>query len=65
MSFLSLGANPNLELHQLDIKKAFLNGDLEEEIYMRIPSSFDTEGKKGKVCKLEKSFYGLKQSPRA
>jgi len=42
-----------------------LNGELEEEIYMRIPLGFETENTKGKVCKLKKSLYGFKQSPRA
>jgi len=61
---LSLAANLDWPLHQLDIKNAFLNGDLEEEVYMDCPPGF--EKKFGsQVCKLKKSLYGLKQSPRA
>ena len=61
---LSLAANCNWELQQYDVKNAFLHGDLDEEIYMSIPSGFGgVEGKK--VCKLKKALYGLKQSPRA
>ena len=62
---LSLAVNLDRKLHQLDIKNAFLNGDLEEEIYMRIPLGFEKDHLKDKVCKLHKSLYGLKQLPRA
>ena len=47
------------------MKNAFLNGDLEEEIYMEIPPGFETNITKNKICKLKRSLYGLKQSPRA
>ena len=59
---LSVAVSENLELAQFDVKTAFLNGLLEEEIYMDQPEGFqdDTD----RVCKLEKSLYGLKQSPR-
>jgi hypothetical protein len=61
---LSLAANRDWPLQQLNVKNAFLNGDLEEEVYMDAPPRF---GEKfgTKVCKLKKSLYGLKQSPRA
>jgi len=48
----------------MDVKTTFLHGDLEEEIYMKQPECFAVKGKKELVCKLKKSLYGLKQSPR-
>ena len=61
---LSLAANLGLKLHQMDIKTAFLNGELEEEIYMRQPEGSIEVGKEEMVCKLKRSIYGLKQSAR-
>ncbi|GJX75492.1 transposable element [Tanacetum coccineum] len=61
---LSLVAHHDLELEQLDVKTAFLHGDLEEEIYMSQPEGFVVQGKEDYVCKIRKSLYGLKQSPR-
>ena len=61
---LSLAAHYNWKLVQYDVKNAFLHGDLDEEIYMKILPGF--EGNTGnKVCKLKKALYGQKQSPRA
>ena len=62
---LSLAANFGWQLHQFDVKNAFLHGDLEEEIYMEIPPGFNPSSKPGTVCRLKKALYGLKQSPRA
>ena len=52
------------ELEQLDVKTAFLHGELEEDIYMQQPKGFITLGKEDYVCLLKRSMYGLKQSPR-
>ena len=54
----------NLMIHQIDVKTTFLNGDLEEEICMDQPEGFVLPGNEHKVCKLLKSLYGLKQTPR-
>jgi hypothetical protein len=61
---LTLAASHGLLVHQMDVKTAFLNGELDEEIYMDQPDGFVVEGQKGKVCKLLKSLYGLKQAPK-
>lgn len=53
----------NLEVHQMDVKTAFLNG-VDEEIYIRQPEGYVVKGQEDKVCKLKKSLYGLKQAPR-
>ena len=62
---ISLAANQDWPLHQLDVKNAFLHGDLEEEVYMELPLSLKLPASNGKVCKLKKVLNGLKQSPRA
>ncbi|RDX72319.1 hypothetical protein CR513_48216, partial [Mucuna pruriens] len=62
---LAMAAIRHWPLHQLDIKNAFLHGDLDEEIYMEQPPGFVAQGESSLVCKLRRSLYGLKQSPRA
>jgi hypothetical protein len=61
---MALVAHCELELHQMDVKTAFLNGSLEEDIYMDQPEGFSIKGKEHLACKLKKSIYGLKQASR-
>ncbi|KAE8712086.1 cytochrome P450 71A9-like [Hibiscus syriacus] len=61
---LALVASWDLHLEQMDVKTAFLHGDLEEQIYMQQPEGFTQPGNEHLVCRLKKSLYGLKQSPR-
>ena len=62
---LSMAAMCSWPLYQLDIKNVFLHGDLVEEVYMEQPPGFVAQGESGLVCRLRRSLYGLKQSPRA
>ena len=64
-TLLALAAHQDYEIHQMDVKTAFLNGDLDVEIYMRQPEGFVVAGQEELVCKLRKSLYGLKQAGRA
>lgn len=61
---LDIIAHEDLEHEQLDVKTAFLHGDLEEMIYMHQPQMFETSTSKPQECLLRKSIYGLKQAPR-
>ena len=61
---MALTAHFDLELHQMDVKIAFLNGDLCETIYMKQPEGFEEHGEKHLVCKLKKSIYRLKQASK-
>lgn len=54
----------DLELHQMDVRTAFLNGDLHEDVYMTQSEGFLIKGKEHMVCKLKKFIYGLRQSSR-
>ena len=64
-ALLALAAHQDLEIHQMDVNTAFLNGDLDEDIYMRQPDGYVVAGKEHLVCKLNKSLYGLKQAGRS
>ena len=63
-TLLAYAAEQSLLVHQMDVVTAFLNGDLKEEIYMEQPPGYAKPGQEDLVCKLKKSLYGLKQSPR-
>jgi len=63
-ALLARVAHHDMELHQLDIKTAFLNGQLEEEVYVEQLPGY-AGGGAGKVCRLHRALYGLKQAPRA
>lgn len=63
--FLALAAQLQLPVYQFDVKSAFLNGTLEEEVYVTQPEGHILDGKKKKVYRLTKALYGLKQAPRA
>ncbi|XP_076904948.1 uncharacterized protein LOC143560552 [Bidens hawaiensis] len=62
---LSLAANGGWELHHLDVKSAFLHGELKEEVFVTQPLGFVKKGEEHKVYKLSKALYGLRQAPRA
>jgi len=61
---LALAAQFQWEVYQFDVKSAFLNGDLQEEVYVIQPEDFTKEGDETKLYKLKKVLYGLKQAPR-
>ncbi|KAJ4813156.1 polyprotein [Rhynchospora pubera] len=62
---ISLAAQNKWNIYQMDVKSAFLNGVLEEEVYIEQPPGYIKEGQEQKVLKLKKALYGLKQAPRA
>jgi hypothetical protein len=63
-TLLAVAAREGYEIHQVDVKTAFLNGELEEEVYVTQPPGFEN-GDRNTVCRLKKALYGLKQAPRA
>ena len=63
-TLIALSVQNDLQLHQIDVTTAFLNGELKEEVFMNQPNGFIKEGQEYLVCKLKRSIYGLKQSPR-
>jgi hypothetical protein len=64
-TIIALATKMKWKLHQMDVKTSFLNGVIEEEVYIEQPQEFEVEDRKTHVCKLKKALYGLKQSPRA
>ena len=62
---LSVAAHLNYEICQMDVKMAFLNGHIENDIYMMQPDDFVANNQEQRVCKLQKSIYGLKQASRS
>jgi hypothetical protein len=64
-TIIALAAKMKWKLHQMDVKTAFLNGVIEEEVYIEKPQGFEVEDMKSHVCRLKKALYGLKQAPRA
>ena len=63
-TILAIASHFDWELEQMDVVTAFLNGDLDEDVFMAVPEGLSSDLTKSKVCKLRKSLYGLKQSPR-
>lgn len=62
---LALAANNGWEVHHLDVKTAFLNGEIREEVYVQQPEGFVQKGREDLVYRLVKALYGLRQAPRA
>jgi hypothetical protein len=62
---ISLALVMKWKIHQMDVKTTFLNGVIEEEVYIEQPQGFEVDGRKSHVCRLKKALYGLKQAPRA
>jgi hypothetical protein len=64
-TIIALATKMKWKLHQMDVKTTYLNGVLEEEVYIEQPQGFEVENRKTHVCKLKKALYGLKQAPGA
>ena len=64
-TILALAAKMKWKVHQMDVKTTFLNGVIEEEVYVEQPQGFEIHDHESHVCRLKKALYGLKQAPRA
>jgi hypothetical protein len=62
---LAYACSKNIKVYQMDVKSGFLNGELEEEVYIEQPEGFQLLENTNYVCKLKKTLYGLKKTPRA
>ena len=62
---LAIDAQNKWSLYQMDVKSSFLNGYLEEEVYVEQPQGYEYPGQENKVYRLKKALYGLKQAPRS
>jgi hypothetical protein len=62
---LAYACSKNVKVYHMDVKSSFLNGELEEEVYIEQPEGFQLSENTNYVCKLKKALYGLKQAPRA
>ena len=65
MSIMAIATKMVWKIHHMDVKTTFLNGLIEEEVYIEQPQGFEVFGRKSHVCLLKKAMYGLKQAPQA
>jgi hypothetical protein len=63
-AMISIAAKMGWKIHQMDVKTTFLNGLIEEEVYIEQPRGFEVHGSDSHVCRMKKALYGLKQAPR-
>ena len=63
--FLALSCHKNFKVYQMDVKSTFLNGKIEEEVYIEQLEGFRLSKNRDYACKLKKTLYGIKQAPRA
>jgi len=64
-SIIALAASQGWNLHQMDVKIAFLHGSIKKQVYVEQPEGFEIYDRESHVCRLKKALYGLKQAPRA
>jgi hypothetical protein len=64
-ALISIAAKMGWKIHQMVVKTTFLNGIIEEEVYIEQPEGFEVQGRDSHVCRLKRALYGLKQAPRA